>query len=256
MPTDAAHELHSIHEVVRATGLTSRTLRHFDRIGLLPPTHTGTGGLRHYDQAALVRLQRILLWRDLGIPLARIGELLAGQTDDRRALAEQRETLRRERDRIDDRLRAVDDTITALEKGRSLMPEDMFNGFDHTVHDAEVRERWGDEAADRSARWWEGLGPAGQAEFRRDLADLNASWDDVIASGVAPTSPEAQRVAARHLEWLRSTWQGREVPPEAAKGIADMYVADDRFAANYNRLSSGGPAFVRDAIHHYVDTAM
>lgn len=251
MPTD----LHSIHEVVRATGLTSRTLRHYDRIGLLPPTHTGTGGLRHYDQSALVRLQRILLWRDLGIPLARIGQLLAGETDDLRALTEQRETLRRERARIDDQLRAVDDTITALQKGKSLMPGDMFNGFDHTVYDTEVRERWGEEAADRSNRWWEGLGPGGQADFRRELAELNASWDDVIASGVSPTSPEAQQVAARHLAWLRSSWQGRELPAEAAKGIADMYVDDDRFAANYNRVSADGPAFVRDAIHHYVDTA-
>lgn len=246
--------MHSTHDVVRATGLTSRTLRHYDRIGLLPPSRTSSGGLRHYDQEALVRLQRILLWRELGVPLARIKELLAGETDDIRALQEQRENLERESARINDRLRAVDATIAALTKGERLMPEEMFNGFDHTVYDAEVRERWGDEAADRSNQWWQGLGRRGQADFRRRMEELNSRWDDVVASGASPTSPPAQQVAAAHLTWLASTWQGGELPPEAAKGIADLYVSDERFAANYNRVSPEGPAFVRDAIHHYVDT--
>ncbi|QGH69722.1 MerR family transcriptional regulator [Pseudactinotalea sp. HY158] len=247
--------MHSIHEVVRTTGLTSRTLRHYDRIGLLRPTTTGPGGLRHYDRAALVRLQRILLWRELGIPLARIKELLAGQTDDLLALREQRESLERESARINDQRRAVDTTIAALENGETLMPEEMFNGFDHTVYDAEVRERWGDEAADRSNRWWEGLGEPEKDGFRREVAHLNSSWDDVIASGAPPTSPAAQQVAARHLAWLRSAWQGRELTAEVVRDLADMYVADPRFAKNYTRRSPEGARFVRDALHHHVEVA-
>lgn len=131
----------STHQVVEATGITSRILRHYDQIALLKPTSTGAGGLRYYDQLALVRLQRIVLLRELGLPLDQIAELLDGQTDDIDSLREQRERLELEQDRIDTQIRSVDATIEALQNGETIMPQNMFEGFDHTKYDAEVRER-------------------------------------------------------------------------------------------------------------------
>lgn len=242
----------TIREVAAATGLTSRTLRHYDEIGLLTPSTTGPGGVRQYDQAALVRLQRILLWRDLGVPLAEISQLLAGELDDARALAHQRDHLQRELRRVRDQLAAVESTIAALNEGDILMPQKMFDGFDHSEYDAEVRQRWGNDAADRSNQWWEGLGDNGRKAFRMELNDLNTSWDEVITHEADPTSEAAQAVAARHLSWLKSAWHADELPREAVEGIAHMYVDDERFAKNYTRVSPAGAEFVRDALLHHV----
>ena len=246
----------SIQEVTRATGLTSRTLRHYDRIGLLPPTSVGAGGIRHYDRQALLRLQRILVWRELGLPLATIAELADGTTDDVAALGEQLALLLRERDRMNDRIAAIEATIAALEKGDPIMPESMFDGFDHTKYDAEVRQRWGDEAADRSDRWWRELGESGQQAFRREMEELASAWDAAAAAEIDPASEAAQQLAARHVAWLAKSWQGTRPSAEQVKGISQLYVDDERFAANYNRVTPTGPQFVRDALHIFADTHM
>src|SRR5690625_3150809 len=128
----------STQQVVEATGITSRTLRHYHQIGLLTPTRTGSGGLRHYNQHALVRLQRILLLRELGISLASIAEILDGDTSDIAALKKHRARLLAEKQRIDLQIRSVEATVTALEEGRPIMAKNMFEGFDHTKYDEEV----------------------------------------------------------------------------------------------------------------------
>lgn len=243
----------STHQVVEATGMTSRTLRHYDQIGLLTPTRTGSGGLRYYNQLALVRLQRILLLRDLGMPLAEIADILDGDITDIEALKEQRDRLLAEKHRIDIQVRSVQATIAALQEGQAIMPKKMFEGFDHAQYDAEVRERWGDAAADRSNDWWSGLGAEGQQQFRQQVEELNSAWDRVIESGVAPDSETAQELAAGHVEWLGSAMTPGTLSGNMIKGITQMYVDDERFAANYNRVSPAGPQFVRDAIHHWAD---
>lgn len=243
----------SIHQVVDATGITSRTLRHYDKVGLLHPTRRGPGGLRYYDQRALVRLQRILLLRPLGLSLTDIAEILNGETSDIEALQAHRDRLQSDKERLARQMRSVEVTIAALQKGQHIMPKNMFEGFDHTQYDAEVRERWGDDAANRSNGWWSELGAEGQVAFRLEVEDLNAAWDQVIASGVAPDSDPAQDVAARHVGWLRSAMQGQAVSKAMLKGITQMYVDDERFAANYNRVSPAGPQFVRDAVHYWAD---
>ena len=243
----------STHQVVEATGITSRTLRHYDRIGLLLPSHTGAGGLRYYNQQALIRLQRILLLRQLGMPLTEISDVLDGQTSDIKALQEQRQRLQLTQEQITMQIRSVDATIAALEKGQAIMPQDMFEGFDHSKYNAEVRERWGDEAADRSNAWWSGLGASGQEDFRQQLEELNSGWDEIIAAGIEPDTELAQQMAARHVDWLGLTIPRDELSKAKIKGITQMYVDDERFAANYNRVSPAGPQFVRDAIHHWAD---
>lgn len=243
----------SIHQVVEATGVTSRTLRYYDQIGLLAPSRTGHGGIRYYDQTRLIRLQRILLLRDFGMPLTDIAEVLEGQASDVDALRNHRARLLVEKQRIDTQMRSVENTIAALEDGRPIMPKNMFDGFDHTKYDAEVRERWGDDAANRSNAWWSGLSTEGQQEFRQQMQDLNDFWDRVIAADVAPESDQAQEVAGKHVNWLGATFGNERPSKEQVKGIVQMYVDDERFAVHYNRVSPAGPQFVRDAVHYWAD---
>ncbi|MCR2784646.1 MULTISPECIES: MerR family transcriptional regulator [unclassified Microbacterium] len=246
----------SIQQVARLAGTTSRTLRHYDDIGLLAPTSTGRNGYRHYDQQALVKLQRILLLRELGLGLVQIGEVLARETSQEDALAAHLAWLRQEQDRLTRQITSVESTIEALEGGEQLMAQDMFDGFDHTQYKDEVTERWGASAYAQSDRWWRGLSTADQDDWKQRSMRLATDWTDAAARGVAPESDEAQALAARHVDWLS------DVPgaPTAGNlkgyvtGLGEMYVTDPRFSANYGGAS--GAELVRDALRIYAEHAL
>ncbi|WP_344247457.1 MerR family transcriptional regulator [Isoptericola hypogeus] len=246
----------SIQDVARLAGVSSRTLRHYDQIGLLPPSDTGVGGLRRYDDAALRRLQRILLLRDLGLPLTDIGTVLDEQTDEARALRDHLGSLRAEQGRLGRQIASVERTLTAIEKGDKIMAEDMLDGFDHTQHKDEVTERWGADAYAKSDAWWRGLGAEGQKAWQARTKELGDAWGEAAARGVDPTSDEAQALAARHADWLGSipgtpgSKQGRPTK-EYVVGLAEMYVADPRFAKNYG--GTDGATFVRYALVAYAE---
>jgi len=249
----------SIHEIATLAGTTSRTLRHYDAIGLLAPTRIGANGYRRYDEAALVRLQRILLLRELGLPLPQIADVLARETSEVRALRTHLDLLRQEKERLDRRIAAVTSTIDALQKGEEPMAEKMFDGFDNTQYQEEVTERWGADAYARSNDWWQGMSPDQRTAWQQQVADLNEQWRDAAGRGIAPDSAEAHGLAERHVQWLR----GIPGTPAAAsdgdvagyvRGLGDMYVADPRFAANYGGVD--GATFVRDALRAYADVEL
>lgn len=253
-----------IQEVSRVTGVTSRTLRHYDAIGLLPPTFTGHGGVRYYDDAALVRLQRILLLRDLGLGLATIATTLAAaQTEESEtaALHTHLDLLRDERAALDRRIAAVRRTIQARENG-DAMTKDMFDGFDHAQFEEEVTQRWGRAAWQESNDWWESKTEAERADLQAVVRELNAAWVAAASEGADPRGERAQEIAARHVAWLRSvpgTPGGTDDPEQFAQyltGLGEMYVADDRFRANYSDPVQGvadGPELVRDALAAWVE---
>ena len=246
----------SIQQIAKIAGTTSRTLRHYDDIGLLPASSVGANGYRHYDQAALVRLQRILLLRDLGLGLAQIGEVLDRETSEAHALEGHLAWLRQEQERLARQISTVESTITALRGGEPLMAENMFDGFDHTQYKEEVEQRWGRRAYADSDRWWRSMDAAAKADWQARVADLGRDWTEAAARGIEPDSDEAQALAARHVEWLR----GIPGTPAAAPGgdikayvtgLGDMYVSDPRFAANSG--GEQGATFVRDALRAYAD---
>ncbi|WP_125100076.1 MerR family transcriptional regulator [Leucobacter chromiireducens] len=267
----------SIQEVARAAGTTSRTLRHYDRIGIVPPSRIGANGYRFYDDRALVRLQRVLLLRELGLGLDAIAEVLAAQdaqaahrtargetpaAAEARILGEHLELLRAERDRIDAQIGAVERTVAALGRAAlpdshtegDLMSEDMFAGFDHAQYRDEVAARWGEDAAAASERWWAGLDEVAQGDWTQQLAALNAAWIAAVEAGEEPAGAAGQELAARHVAWLRSVPGTPAATPGGdlagyVRGLGAMYVADERFAANYGGLT--GAAFVRDALEAY-----
>jgi DNA-binding transcriptional MerR regulator len=236
-----------IGEVARLTGTTTRTLRHYQQVGLLAPSRVGPNGMRSYDAAALRRLQRILLLRDLGLGIPAIAEALQ-HADEVAALQAHLGWLRAEADRIGRQIRAVQRTIDSIEEQEELMAEDMFDGFDHTQYRDEVEQRWGAQAWADGDRWWRGLGDEGRAAFGAEHVAIAQRWAQLRAAGAAVDGDEAQANARRHRAWIQAGWQGHEVSPEALVGLADMYVADERFAANYG--GTEGAAYVRDALTH------
>jgi len=241
----------SIAVIAKLAGTTSRTLRHYDDVGLVTPSRIGENGYRYYDADALVKLQRVLLLRELGLGIPAIAEVLDGQRDDTVALRAHLEWLSHERERLARQIASVERTITELEGGEKPMAEKMFDGFDHTQYKDEVEQRWGAESYATSDAWWQGTSRGEKDDFMLDAAERIEQWKSVAASGVAADSEAAQAAARRQYDWLSSI-PGTPRTPEgrASKdyytGLAEMYVADDRFAKNYG--GAEGAAFVRDAM--------
>lgn len=251
---DQSHvTVHSINEVARAAGVTSRTLRHYDHIGLLEPAFTAPNGYRYYEQPQILRLQRIILLRQLGLKLEVIGEILDNQRDQVQALQTHIEDLRQQRELLDRQISALRTTIETIDTKGTLDMNKTFDGFNEQYKD-EVIARWGKESYENSNTWWKAQGPEGQQQMMQRVAELNTRWAELGAAGADPQGAEAQELAAEHVDWLRSIpgTPAHDSPQHTAqyvRGLADMYVNDPRFAANYQ----GQAAFVRQALIHHVD---
>jgi len=249
----------SIHEVARLTSVTSRTLRHYGEIGLLPPSRTAGNGYRYYDERALVRLQRILLLRQLGLGLPGIRAVLDHGETEEAALARHLVILREEQERLARQIIAVESTIGGLKRGEEVMVNEMFDGFDHTRYRDEVTERWGAEAAAQSDDWWTGMSAADRESWQDVSARLAADWAASAESGASPTGAPAQELARRHVDWLRTVPGTPAATPGAdvaayVRGLGDVYVADARFARNYG--GERGARHVRDALQAYADAEL
>lgn len=240
----------SIQEVARSAGTTSRTLRHYDQVGLLKPSRVGHNGYRYYDQDCLVRLQRILLLRELGLGLPVIAKVLDGQQDIGAALREHLALLEQQRQRVVRQIASVRRTLHKIERGERLMPEEMFDGFDHTRYEQEVTERWGSDAWEKGDRWWRSLGDAEKAAFQQQQLDIARDFAAALRAGQDPAGDEVQAIARRHCDWLSVTM----VPTrEYLTGLGEMYVADPRFRATYDRHGEGTAEFIRDALKVYAE---
>ncbi|MFE7128855.1 TipAS antibiotic-recognition domain-containing protein [Streptomyces sp. NPDC057617] len=240
----------SIQEIAKKAGTTSRTLRHYGDLGLLMPSRTGSNGYRYYDQDALVRLQRILLLRELGLGLPAIARVLDGQQDTAAALRAHLGLLERERERIERLIASVRTTLHKTATGEELMAEEVLDGFDHTRYEQEVTERWGREAYEKGDRWWRSLSEQERKEFQDRHETIARDWGRAKEAGLAPDSDEAQDIARRHCAWLSVTV---ETTKSYVIGVTKMYVDDERFTAAYDKYRKGTAVLVRDAMKVYAE---
>jgi DNA-binding transcriptional MerR regulator len=237
----------TVGEVAALAGVSVRTLHHYDAVGLVVPSSRSRTGYRHYARADLERLQEVLLWRRLGFGLDEIAALLDDPRHDRRAalLAVQAEQLAAVR-------ALVERTLATLDGGETVSDTDMFDGlgpleWNERTYGEEVRERWGDTDAYRESRRrtqryteddWARLGAESEA--------VEAGLAELLAAGVPAEDAQAMDLAERHRRHI-DTWF-YPCSHEMHVGLGDMYVADERFTAHYDRRASGLASYVRDAI--------
>jgi DNA-binding transcriptional MerR regulator len=247
MGTQAAR---TVSEVARLAGVTVRTLHHYDEIGLLHPSGRSDSGYRLYRSADLERLHEILFWRELGFALGEIRELVDGPGHDRgAALRRQRTLLDGRAARLRDVIGAVENAIAAHEGGLPMTEEEMFEvfgDFDPTQYEEEVEERWSgpllDESRRRALRYrkedWQAIKNEGEA-IARDFASL-------FAAGEAAGGAAAMNVAERHRSHIDRWFY--PVSYDVHTGLGEMYVADPRFTAYWEKYASGLAVYVREAI--------
>ena len=243
---------HTVSQVARLVHVTVRTLHHYDEVGLLVPSGRSRAGYRLYSDADLARLHQILLLRELGFSLDAIAQVLAEPLADRRlALRLQRERLVAQQRRTDAVLRALDRTLAAMEQGDATMTaEQMFEGFDkfdHAQYEPEAYERWGStEAYKESARRTKSYSKADWAAIKAEGASNVAGFAALFTTGSPPDGAEAMDLAeaARlHIDrWFYPCSRAMHVC------LGEMYVADPRFTAFYDRHRPGLAAFVAAAI--------
>lgn len=238
-----------IRDVALATGLTSRALRHYERVGLLLPSRVADNGYRFYGDAELSRLYRILSLRALELPLAAIRRALDDEQSLTEAIREHLGLLEERRDRTIQQITVVENTLRSLAEGTTMSINEVFAGFDNTEYEAEVRERWGDDAWERSSARRERLDDAGRAADDRRSADVNAALRDAATAGIDPLSAPFQALIADHYDWVTDQWGGKKPEHNAYLGLAQLYVEDDRFAKTYGGHANAET--IRVAIHSW-----
>jgi DNA-binding transcriptional MerR regulator len=245
----------SIAQVARSSGVTSRTLRHYHSIGLLVPARVAPNGRRYYEQEQLLRLQQILLLRDLGLSLDVVGEVIAhrDEQDAIEVLAKHKEWLVKEQLRLGRLVQTVDATIDNLKRGGEMSPEKVFEGFERNPYEAEARERWGDEAVDASYQRMRSWTAADAEKARVGQTQVHEGLAALKAEGVAVTELSVQELIQLHYEVTCLFWTPTR---EAYKGLGQMYVDDERFRQNIGNGDDALVEYMRDAMTVYADSKL
>jgi DNA-binding transcriptional MerR regulator len=247
---------YTVQKLAQLAGVSARTLRYYDEIGILKPARVNSSGYRIYGQAEVNHLQQILFYRELGVELERIKDIMCSpKFDELQALKNHREKLLEKREQLELLLANVDKTI-ALNEGRITMSDkEKFEGFKQKLIDdneekygKEVREKYGDETVNKSNQKVKGMS---QEEYDEAMQLANEVLDTLQAAFQTgdPAGELAQKAADLHRRWLSHWWD--TYTKEAHAGVAQMYVDDPRFTAYYDERQPGMAEFLRDAVFVY-----
>ena len=242
----------TVGEVARLAHVSVRTLHHYDEIGLLTPSGRTASGYRLYDPEDLQRLQQILFYRELEFGLDEIASMLAdpGRTAEDH-LRQQHRLLREQISRRHELLRALEKEMEARAMGLSLTPEEQFEIFGTDKFGGEwaeeAEQRWGDTDAYReSQRRFAAYTTDDWATMKAESDAALRAMRDLMQSGAAADSVEAIALAEEHREFLNRWFY--DCGYQMHRGLAEMYIADERFTATFDVVAPGLAQYVHDAI--------
>lgn len=235
----------SIQAFSRLAGVSARTLRYYDEIGLFTPLRVNSSGYRIYGDHQLEALRRIALYRSYGMSLEAIARLLnAPDAALREALSSQHAALLAERARLDRMIGSLEQMLLQ-EEGTSMNREKMIEE-NEARYGAEIREKYGDDAVNASNKRLKGLSDADIQRMEHLSVQIVERLQNAVRTGVLPGGEEGRSIAALHREWLGFTWPS--YTPQAHLGLAQMYVSDPRFTAYYDKEVPGCAAFLLEAV--------
>jgi DNA-binding transcriptional MerR regulator len=247
---------YTVQKLGRLAGVSTRTLRYYDEIGILKPARINSSGYRIYGQAEIDRLQQILFYRELGVSLDRIKEIVTDPSyNGAQALKEHRQQLLDKRQQLDLLIANVEKTIATSEGRITMTDQEKFEGFKQDMIDqnekkygTEIREKYGDDTINKSNAKLKNMTQEQHDEVTRLANEVKSTLVEAYKTG-DPASDIAQKAADLHKRWLMFYWS--EYSKEAHAGLAQMYVDDERFKAHYDEQQPGTAEFLRDAIHIY-----
>ncbi len=238
--------MRTVHEVAKLAGVSTRTLRYYDRLGLLPPAATSDAGYRLYGEADLVRLQQILFLRELDFPLKEIAPMLVAEARDRkRAVERHRELLELKKER----LQGLIDLCGRVANGEDCMDIQAFSQNDvereRARYAREAKERWGETDAYRESE--KRTAAYGEREWSEVKAESDAILKEFAGlTGRSPTSPEVRATLAKWQKHITERFY--PCTDEILAGLGQMYVADERFRETLDGYGEGTAVLISEAI--------
>lgn len=247
---------YTVQKLAQLAGVSSRTLRYYDEIGILKPARINSSGYRIYGEKEVDRLQQILFYRELGVNLETIKDIMTSPSyDGAKALKEHREQLLEKRKQLDLLIMNVEKSIASTEGRINMSNKEKFEGFKKKMveeneqkYGKEIREKYGEETVNKSNAKLLNMSEADYEAVTKLEAQVKETLAEAFKTG-DPASEIAQKAADLHKQWLTYYWA--EYSKEAHAGLAQMYVDDERFTAYYDKEQPGTAEFLRDAIHIY-----
>jgi DNA-binding transcriptional MerR regulator len=247
---------YTVQKLGNMAGVSTRTLRYYDEIGILKPARINSSGYRIYGQKEVDRLQQIMLYREMGVNLDTIHELLSSEAfDETAALKEHLKKLLAQRQQLERLIANVEKTIEYKKGSIKMNDKEKFEGFKQKLvneneekYGKEIREKYGDEQVNESNRKMLNMTKEQYDEFEKLGQEVQDTLEAAFATG-DPAGELGQKTADLHRQWLSYTWGNYS--KEAHAGVAQMYVDDERFTAFYDKKQPGLAAFLRDAVMIY-----
>lgn len=250
---------YSIRELSELAGVSARTLRYYDGIGLLKPLYVNEAGYRYYGENEVALLQQILFYRERGFDLKRIGQIMyQDDFDIMSALEEHLLELEERREHMDALIRTVRQTILQVKGEGRMSDAERFEAFKERIvreneekYGEEIREKYGDDEIDEALHKILNMSEADYERFQSLGEEIKKRLQEGVTAGIRPDGEEAKRIVILHKEWLGRTW--KQYTQEAHKGIATMYIADERFKLYYDQEVPGCAKLLEQAIRYWVD---
>lgn len=240
-----------VKEVADLVGISVRTLHHYDEIGLLTPEETTESGYRLYSEGNIETLQQILFFKELGFPLKQIKEIINSPSFDRNeALQMHRKMLLEKRKRLDQMIQTVEKTIQHMKGEIQMTNKEKFEGFDfsHNPYEQEARERWGNQAVEKSNKKLADMSKEERSNFEETFNSIYRKLAEI--RHMAPESKEAQAGIQQWYEFLNKMGH---YSLDAFKGLGQMYVDDERFTKNIDQFGEGLAQFMCKAMDIYAE---
>ncbi len=247
---------YTVQKLGRIAGISTRTLRYYDEIGILKPARINSSGYRIYGKQEVDRLQQILFYRELGVNLDSIKDIvLAPSFNGTEALRQHHIKLLEKKEQLEALIVNVEKTIAMSEGRIEMSDKEKFEGFKQKLIDEndekfgkEIREKYGKEAVEKSNANFKNMSKEDYENMENLSVQIQETLLDAFKTG-DPAGPLGQKVAELHKQWISLCWG--QYSKEAHAGLAQMYVDDERFTAYYDNEHPGMAVFLRDAINIY-----
>ena len=250
--------MYKINQVASLAGISTRTLRYYDEIGLLAPSTINESGYRLYDDAKIDILQSILFYKELGFDLTDINKIINNNNYDMiSSLKSHLIALEKKKNGINRLIKLVKNTIESKERNIIMKNEDKFTAFkenlieeNETKYGKEIREKYGEDAINQSYDKMRKMSKWQMNEAKRLSDEIDKQL--VIAFNTNnPSSDESTKLCELHEQWIKMYWVSYS--KDAHLGLSKMYTEDDRFKAYYDKRIKGGADFLYTALKHYLN---
>jgi DNA-binding transcriptional MerR regulator len=243
--------MYTVKQLAKSAGVTPRTLHFYDEIGLLKPSRMGDNGYRYYDEEATLRMQQILLYRKMELPLEEIKRIMGRRDFDVvTALEQHRQELLKKIGQLEEMKKTVDETILFMKGEKKMTVDELFSGFSEeqqAEYEKEAAQMYDPQIVKASNAKWRAMS---KAEQQRVLDESKQVYVDIIAAmPKGPASPEVQACVERWRKNMDHFWTPK---PEQLAYFGDLYNNDPRFKANFEKMAPGLAEFMREAINIYV----